>query len=547
MADVFLLHANADREKVKLVHDALQTHGIDSYWPTPVRDGGSPQRSLDDEASMARCVMVFWSQSSLASDWVRMQSQKAFAAKKAVSVLLEANIQGSLPAEYRNAQMIFVESYDFRNGSHEWNQIEAALLSVVVPSWCRAVPRAQYTAFQNETRIQQQWAHEAKRQIQALQADRDRAEDHNRKLQAEMSALRQDLMKQLSDYPKSHEVSAMRTKTGHQEEFETLRRENSVLRSQIEDLQREYDWEKSPGGLRPEVLAQQYRKQAPTVSNEGKGDTACSVFAPTGMRSRSSALIQVFLHHPDDQRTVDLRATQIDQSRGRSITGNLEIPLEINEKVEIVFDPGGLSAQSEVRQTLVWRGRPVSVNFPVTAPLSVLTRTFLPTIRVLRNDEPIGRIVFRVRTGIFQGNDPGIFTGDSVSYRRAFLSYSSVDRGEVLKRAQALKLAGVEVFQDVLSIKSGQDWSEELRNGIEQADVVFLFWSKSAKSSKAVMKELRHAIRQQAATPLRRPDIIPVILDVPPPLPPTFLRHLHFNDPLSPAISTYSDKSGGRT
>lgn len=270
--------------------------------------------------------------------------------------------------------------------------------------------------------------------------------------------------------------------------------------------------------------------------------TACSVFAPTAIRSFAHAMIQVFLHRADDGRRVVTMALAVNPDAGRQITRDLNVKLMPGQVVEVDLELAGLdlSADSPKRQTLTWSGRPESVNFEITAPFSVFGRKLFPKIRIAVDGVVVGSIVFLVDVGLFKSCRPGMYTGHARQYRRAFLSYSSADRGEVLKRAQVLKLAGIEVFQDVIHLQPGERWYTRLLAEIRMVDVVFLFWSRSAKQSKWVIREVRLALKQQQSNPSRAPDIIPVILEVPPPQPPRFLKHLHFNDPLAPALALYA-------
>jgi hypothetical protein len=64
-------------------------------------------------------------------------------------------------------------------------------------------------------------------------------------------------------------------------------------------------------------------------------------------------------------------------------------------------------------------------------------------------------------------------------------------------------------------------------------DVFYLFWSTQAKDSKWVMQEIEYALARSAASPNGEPDIIPVIIEgPPPPTPPETLKDIHFNDSL---------------
>jgi hypothetical protein len=118
-------------------------------------------------------------------------------------------------------------------------------------------------------------------------------------------------------------------------------------------------------------------------------------------------------------------------------------------------------------------------------------------------------------------------------YSRAFLSYSSPDRLHVLRHHQLLKVLGIEVFQDMMSLRPGEVWSETLLKEIEAADLMLVYWSYSAASSDWVRKEVEYALSLRDKRGGDVPDIVPVILEGPPiPLPTPSLARVHFNDPL---------------
>jgi hypothetical protein len=86
-------------------------------------------------------------------------------------------------------------------------------------------------------------------------------------------------------------------------------------------------------------------------------------------------------------------------------------------------------------------------------------------------------------------------------------------------------------FQDLLSLEPGERWEKALYRKIDESDVFFLFWSSAAKRSEWVLKEVRYAIERHAGDEMAAPEIIPVIIEGPPPVaPPPELQDLHFND-----------------
>ena len=119
------------------------------------------------------------------------------------------------------------------------------------------------------------------------------------------------------------------------------------------------------------------------------------------------------------------------------------------------------------------------------------------------------------------------------NYRKAFISYASEDRTEVLKGVQTLNALRVAFFQDVLDLEPGQRWEKALYQQIEGSDLFLLFWSSAARRSSWVGKEIVYALECQKRDPQGAPDIVPVIVKgPPPPPPPAELAELHFNDRL---------------
>jgi hypothetical protein len=103
----------------------------------------------------------------------------------------------------------------------------------------------------------------------------------------------------------------------------------------------------------------------------------------------------------------------------------------------------------------------------------------------------------------------------------------------VLKRVQMLARLKMSFFQDVLHLEPGSRWERELYRHIDECDLFLLFWSRAARDSKWVLKEARYALSRQGGNDLAPPEIVPVVLEGPPPVePPDDLKGLHFNDSL---------------
>jgi hypothetical protein len=101
---------------------------------------------------------------------------------------------------------------------------------------------------------------------------------------------------------------------------------------------------------------------------------------------------------------------------------------------------------------------------------------------------------------------------------------------EVLNRVQGIEVAykGLDVFVDIINLRSGQDWERELADRISNSDVFYLFWCRHAMHSEWVAKEWQSALAAKGRefidpVPLETPDVAP---------PPPELAAKHFNDPL---------------
>ena len=272
-------------------------------------------------------------------------------------------------------------------------------------------------------------------------------------------------------------------------------------------------------------------------AQEQQVDTVdCSVFSVARAAPGSTVLVQVFLHVPEHAERVQGLAALMDSSTALKGTQTLDIDLPRGAPVTITLSAPGLDVD-EPQQTVRWRGKPVFCQFQVTLPPGSPAKTHRPVVRVAVSGGLVGRIVFELLAYPLAPSADRKLTGEARRYERAFLSYASPDRREVLKRAQVLQAARVGIFQDILSLDPGARWEKEIYKHIDECDVFLLFWSNAARQSEWVVKEAEYALARQETSGL--PDIVPVIIETPPPLPPAGpLSALHFNDRVHYLIAT---------
>lgn len=76
--------------------------------------------------------------------------------------------------------------------------------------------------------------------------------------------------------------------------------------------------------------------------------------------------------------------------------------------------------------------------------------------------------------------------------QHVFCSYSSADRNRVNGLGLLLQALGHEVFIDHKTIKPGMRWEARLQDGLDQANVLLVYWTKYAARSDWVRKEIEY-------------------------------------------------------
>ncbi|MGC1298618.1 MAG: type VI secretion system ImpA family N-terminal domain-containing protein [Alloacidobacterium sp.] len=235
---------------------------------------------------------------------------------------------------------------------------------------------------------------------------------------------------------------------------------------------------------------------------------------------------ELFVWAHESQERARILARVREELNVRDVLARTKGPVRISSgtllsvRLEI---PGAVIGDPEDR--MVWEGESTSVSFVVTLPESSRWVRFSGSAWVYANGVQVVRISFVVSVS---GNAAGMAEAQNMRYRNAFASYASEDRDAVLGRIQGIcKVAPeMEIFLDVVSLRSGQNWELELWRVIPASDIFYLFWSSHARKSKWVEKEWRCALRERGIEFI---DPIPLESPAESPPPPE-LSSLHFND-----------------
>lgn len=258
----------------------------------------------------------------------------------------------------------------------------------------------------------------------------------------------------------------------------------------------------------------------------------CTVFAPPAVKRDESFMVQVFAHRPEQTEAAQQLAREFDSESQRRGFKSLEAEIRRGARLTIHLAIPDFEVADPV-QSLTWQGRPESVQFEVGVPAEMKRETVIGTVTASEDGVPLGHVKFKISVaGAAAASPESVPTGEAAHrYRKAFISYATQDRAEVLKRVQMLARLKIKFFQDLLDLEPGARWEQQLYRHIDESDLFLLFWSSAARQSEWVMNEVKYALSRKRDDDTLPPEIIPVIIEGPPPVaPPPELAHLHFND-----------------
>ncbi|HEY0078232.1 MAG TPA: toll/interleukin-1 receptor domain-containing protein [Pyrinomonadaceae bacterium] len=124
MADIFLSYSREDIAKAKALAHILEKRGWSVWWDRKIRAGYNFARVIEQELNLAKCVIVLWSKTSVASDWVPIEASEGASRE----ILIPAEIADvKVPLEFRRLQ-----SANLRNwrGSPDYPEIKLLLDAV---------------------------------------------------------------------------------------------------------------------------------------------------------------------------------------------------------------------------------------------------------------------------------------------------------------------------------------------------------------------------------------------------------------------------------
>jgi hypothetical protein len=239
-------------------------------------------------------------------------------------------------------------------------------------------------------------------------------------------------------------------------------------------------------------------------------------------------IIDIWAHLEKQRQVVIERAKESIGSEKIKIQSKGPVKIERGTTLIVRLRIAGFQID-DPEETILWEGEIGNANFIIHVPKDTRAGNYagIATISVdgIIN---IAKLKFVLEVG--DSSKPASKKKvEEIRYKTAFASYASKDREKVLLIIQGIQkgLPSLDIFMDVLSLRSGQNYEQLLFQNIKSRDIFYLFWSHAARNSEWVEKEWRYAYQYKKVE-----DINPIPLDPPEKVPPPkeLAEQLHFND-----------------
>jgi hypothetical protein len=258
-----------------------------------------------------------------------------------------------------------------------------------------------------------------------------------------------------------------------------------------------------------------------------------SAWHPRALPVGETAKLLVYAHL---QAARDAVARDAGQVLGKAAAGHraaeASTAARIAEGTEILIVPQGERLRFDPPQArITWSGAWQRADFIMTATGDRVGHVIEGSIAcyvgpLLVADVRLRVVVPRPGAPAEDPAEPGPALQSARLYQSIFASYSHDDTPLVQAMEKAYKALGMDYLRDVMTLKSGQSWSDELLGMIERADIFQLFWSARSSQSPYVEQEWRHALG--LAERKGEAFIRPIYWEKPLPKVPEPLSSIHF-------------------
>ncbi len=129
--DIFISYASADRERARVLANALEKRGWTVWWDREIPLGRSYDEVIEQALNGARCMLVLWTAASAASEWVRSEASEGKRRGMLVPVFLE---EIDAPLAFRLLNGAQLENWDPAEPNAEFDRLTQRIVEMLAQS-----------------------------------------------------------------------------------------------------------------------------------------------------------------------------------------------------------------------------------------------------------------------------------------------------------------------------------------------------------------------------------------------------------------------------
>ena len=260
--------------------------------------------------------------------------------------------------------------------------------------------------------------------------------------------------------------------------------------------------------------------------NENKKIVNFSIMTPKKILAGSIFIVDVWAYLYSDLDKIKQLARELDREKTIGTKAGVSVDLGTIISIQLSIQHFKIEESSGCIQ---WNGAPTNASFVVKCQKKCKSANYQGSAELSVAGMKLCTIPFIMTVSQDLEDALPVKSSSRPKYiKKAFASYSSKDRAEVLARIQGMEKISpeVDIYQDVMKLRSGDDWEKKLHEHVPKQDVFYLFWSKSASESLWVKREWELALEKRGINYI---DPIPMVdpRDAPAP---KELSSLHFNN-----------------
>jgi hypothetical protein len=125
--DIFISYASVDRPKAQQLAAALERQGWSVWWDREILPGDKFSQIIEEKLRAAKCMLVLWSKTSVASDWVQIETVEGNTRGILVPILIDDTDPARIPLEFRRLEAAQLATWEGSSTHEEFTLLLRAI------------------------------------------------------------------------------------------------------------------------------------------------------------------------------------------------------------------------------------------------------------------------------------------------------------------------------------------------------------------------------------------------------------------------------------